>query len=100
MIKVTMESPDYTTIPRHRLKRYVRKSYAGKYFWCEVDEADRRYDVRQGDCDENDLPAAVADEADRRAGTWPAAVEWPIAENKQVNRRDATIHSQYAGGRP
>lgn len=60
--------------------RYVRfRSYvapAGQFQWCEVN-AERR-DIRQGICDESDLPPAVATAARANSETSPGYVEWPL----------------------
>ena len=41
--------------------RFVRQTSAGDYRWCETAIIrGRRFDVRQGTCDRDDLPDAVA----------------------------------------
>lgn len=56
--------------------RYVRASAYGIYFWCEVGD-DRRYDIRQGTVEPQELPEAVKAAADALRGTWPGYVDWP-----------------------
>lgn len=77
-INVKYEANHYNEIPRAHLKRYVRSGYKpNEFIFCEVDERDIHFDVRQGTCDENDLPAAVVEEALARRGYWPVYVDWP-----------------------
>jgi hypothetical protein len=55
--------------------RYVRANGEG-YSWCEVG-ADRRYDLRQGHVEADELPPEVKADADALRGTWPGYALWP-----------------------
>lgn len=77
-IRVTYQAENYNEIPRSRLRRYVRASTSGLFFFCEIDENNNHFDVRQGECTENDLPVSVATAAIELVGQWPAYVEWSI----------------------
>lgn len=60
--------------------RYVKQSANGRFYWIETQYLGKwRYDVREGSCDREDLPAAVAEAAERRhaGGVWPFYVDWP-----------------------
>jgi hypothetical protein len=59
--------------------RYVRTDLNGGFWFCEVVGADRRFDVRQGTVDRDELPDWVAKEAEARSGFYPSYVDWPLA---------------------
>lgn len=62
------------------LKRYVRKSTDGNgYKWCEQSAVTPAYDVAQGTCDADDLPAAVKAACDAYTGAFYAC-EWPLPQ--------------------
>ncbi|QIG75353.1 hypothetical protein EVC29_124 [Rhizobium phage RHph_Y52] len=72
-IEVTSEASNYR--PESVLKRYVRAN-GNRFAWCEVG-ADRRFDLRQGRCDAEDLPPDVIMAAREREGYFPSYVDWP-----------------------
>ena len=79
MIRVRFTSALYGEIAVER--RYVR--FDGDEFrWCECNAPDaksgHRWDIRQGTCDESDLPSEVAVAARRLQYTYPSYVEWPM----------------------
>lgn len=58
--------------------RYVRKaSNQGWYEWCEQSADNLRFDVAQGTCDAEDLPAEIKKQADDYDGIFYAC-EWPL----------------------
>jgi hypothetical protein len=60
-------------------KRYVAKGIGGgPYRWCEVGD-DRRFDIRQGVCDADDLPEDIRQQCDNYTGALYAC-EWPLKE--------------------
>lgn len=76
MIRVTSQSPDYA--PERVRARYVSyRASEGEFFFVEVGD-DRRYDIRQGYVDAQDLPPDIRQAASDRAGFWPPYVEWPL----------------------
>ena len=74
-MKITYQSKNYS--PDKVTKRYVRRSTAsGEYDWCEVGE-DRRFDVRQGTIEPDELPEDIRAAADELFKTSSAYVDWP-----------------------
>ena len=61
------------------VKRYVQNAGRLGYKWIEQDVEHKRFDVRQGIVDANELPADVKAKADEREGFYPSYVEWPHA---------------------
>lgn len=58
--------------------RYVRRSSAtGGYDWCEVGD-DRRYDVRQGTVEPDELPDHIRAEADEAQKKHCHYITWPF----------------------
>lgn len=75
MIKVTFQSNSYTE--QSPVIRHVGPGYNGlNYRWCEQSATDKRYDLRQGTCDREDLPEAIAAICDAYDGAFYAC-EWP-----------------------
>jgi hypothetical protein len=76
MITVTYQSAKYD--PALVEKRYVGKGLGkgSPYRWAEVG-ADRRYDIRQGTCDAEDLPEDLRRKCDMSGG-FLYATEWPL----------------------
>ncbi len=75
-MRTTYQAKDYD--PAKVLKRYVRLDGVTGYFcFCEVGE-DKRYDLRQGIVDSDELPEDVYNAAYERAGIFPSYVEWPL----------------------
>lgn len=64
--------------PEKAVERFVRAQYGGGYFWCERGTLEKRYDVRQGTCDAEDLNPEIREAADRKLGHAFAYVEWPL----------------------
>ena len=87
-MKITYQSKNYA--PEEVTKRYVRRSSAaGGYDFCEVGE-DRRYDVRQGTVEPDELPDSVRNAADELRKTSCAYVDWPFGvETKDLKKADA-----------
>lgn len=76
MIHITFTSVRAT--PDREGKRYVRAVVKGtEYAWCVQDAKDKRYDVQQGTCSADDLPADVRQAADDRQSYIPSYVDWP-----------------------
>lgn len=69
------------SLVKNRYVRYSKWIHEGNTYdewsWCEVGE-NRAYDVRQGHCDESDLPVDVAKAAKESAGKFPSYVDWPL----------------------
>jgi len=64
--------------PEQVRARYVGKwTVDGPFRFCEVGD-DRRYDIRQGTVDADDLPESVRLAAEARAGYIPCYVDWPL----------------------
>lgn len=57
--------------------RYVRRLREDLYAWCESSAADPRYDVAQGTCEADDLPADIRAVCDAYHGSGYAC-EWPL----------------------
>lgn len=58
--------------------RYVRRAIGQDFYkWCEQSAADPRYDVAQGTCEAQDLPADVRAACDAYKGMFYAC-EWPM----------------------
>lgn len=75
-MEVTYQSRSYS--PEKVSKRYVRKSYAvGGYDWCEVGP-DRRYDVRQGTVEGDELPESIRSAADEHYKISSSYIDWPF----------------------
>lgn len=73
-MKVTYQSKKYT--PEAVLKRYVRHTPGGGYDWCEVGK-DRRYDLRQGTVEADELPDALRMAADEHYKISLNYIDWP-----------------------
>ena len=75
MIRVTYA----TNTHGHARTRYVRRDARDKnlYRWCETSSVDSRYDVRQGTCEAEDLPAHIRAKCDAYEGAHYAS-EWPM----------------------
>ena len=59
--------------------RYVRKAIRRPWFeWCETSLADDRYDVAQGTCDAEDLPAHVLKKCLSCPPNGVYACRWPL----------------------
>jgi hypothetical protein len=64
--------------PENVLKRYVRRiCSSGGYYFCEVGE-DRRFDLRQGTVEAEELPEAVRQAADEHYKVSIFYIEWPF----------------------
>lgn len=74
-MNVTYSSRDYA--PDHVRKRYVKHDDGDRFRWCEVGD-DRRYDLRQGSVDADELPPEIAAAARAAAGICPRYVDWPL----------------------
>jgi hypothetical protein len=73
-MKITYQSKNYK--PEAVLKRYVR--WDGDVFlFCEVGKS-RRYDLRQGIIDSDELPEIIRLMAMEKRGCIPSYVEWPL----------------------
>ncbi len=81
MMRVTYQSRAYRS--EDVRARYVRISSDGSRFqWCEVG-TDRWYDMRQGECDESDVPEDVRDKCRALQGqafAYVAMPSWPALE--------------------
>jgi hypothetical protein len=78
-MKITYQSKNYTA--EAILKRYVRKINAeGGYDFCEVGE-DRRFDLRQGTVDADELPDSIRAAADEHYKTSRSYIDWPRTTN-------------------
>lgn len=74
-MKTIFQSSSYA--PELVVARLVRLSPCGSVFcWCELNV--NRYDIRQGECLADELPASVRDAARAAGGMWPSYVDWPI----------------------
>ena len=73
-MKVTYQSTNYA--PEKIMRRYARCGPDG-YEFCEVGK-DRRYDLRRGTVEPNELPEAIRLKADALKGQYFAYVDWPI----------------------
>ena len=59
-------------------RRYVRKDATGDgYSWC-LTSPRTKFDVAQGRCDADDIPANVRALADARRGLAFSYVDWPM----------------------
>lgn len=60
--------------------RFVRKSIYGDFVWCEQNAKDERFDIAQGRCDAEDLPAEIIEKCEKHyaAGQCFYACEWPM----------------------
>lgn len=56
--------------------RYVGKSARGGYRWCIQHATKKHFDVAQGTCDAEDLPADVLEKCDAYDGVHYAC-QWP-----------------------
>jgi hypothetical protein len=64
--------------PGRTLARLVRKAIGAEHYeWCEQNADDPRYDLAQGICDADDLPANVRLQCDAYNGPFYAC-EWPL----------------------
>jgi len=68
-----------TYAPEHVTARYVRRCVSGGYQFCEVG-ADRRYDIRQGVVNADELPDDVRKAADDSCGRTFSWTPWPMLE--------------------
>jgi hypothetical protein len=75
MIRATYTARDYE--PGKVWTRYVRIDQDGLLQFCEVGQ-DRRYDLRQGTCDREDVSEDVYRQALARSGFFPSYVTWPM----------------------
>jgi hypothetical protein len=74
-MKITYQSQKYS--PEIVTARYVRRTCAaGGYDWCEVGQ-DRRYDVRQGTVEADELSDEVRGAADENYKVSMSYVSWP-----------------------
>lgn len=76
-VLVTYAAADFD--PREVADRYVRFDGV-QYRWCECSAlvGGTRWDLRQGTCDESDLPLEVAAQARRLQSTFPSYTAWPL----------------------
>lgn len=75
-MQVTYQSKNYS--PDQVVKRYVRKaSGADNYNWCEVGK-DRRYDLRQGTVEADELTDDIRALADEQYKTSCHYINWPL----------------------
>lgn len=66
-------------------RRYVRKDATGEgYSWC-LTSPRTSFDVAQGRCDADDIPAEIRALADARRGLAFSYVDWPM-ENEHERR--------------
>lgn len=73
---ITYQSKRYA--PELVVERYVRRSSVDdSYTFCEVGE-DRRWNIRRGQVDGDDLPADIRSEADGLRDQVFGYVPWPI----------------------
>lgn len=78
-MKVTYQSKAYA--PEAVTKRYVRRSSAaGGYDWCEVGQ-DRRYDIRQGTVEADELSDAIRTAADEHYKVSMSYIDWPFTNS-------------------
>lgn len=64
--------------------RYVRRHTCQDiYVWCEQDAENPRFDVAQGTCDAEDLPADIKQICDEAPITGFYACEWPLTGEVQ-----------------
>lgn len=78
-MKITYQSKSYA--PDAILKRYVRRSTAaGGYDFCEVGK-DRRYDLRQGTVEPDELPDAIRNAADEHYKVSCSYIDWPFTQS-------------------
>lgn len=78
-VKITYQTPAHKN---DMGDRFVRASFAGAgkpngYRWCIRGALNLRYDIQQGTCDAEDLPAEVRERADNLLGHAFGYVEWP-----------------------
>ena len=75
-MNVTYQSKNYS--PEAVLKRYVKYCpWDGTFEFCEVG-GDRRFDLRQGTVDDNELPDGLPDAAIAHANVSMSYLEWPL----------------------
>ena len=72
---ITYQSDKYA--PEKVKMRYVRFGLNGVYEFCEVG-FDRRYDLRQGEIDEKEIPKDIREQAIALRGQAFSYVEWPL----------------------
>lgn len=78
-MNVVYQSKSYA--PEQVTKRYVRRSSAaGGYDWCEVGQ-DRRYDVRQGTVEPDELADDIRAAADAHYKTSSSYIDWPFSQS-------------------
>jgi len=85
-MKITYQSKSYS--PEKVTKRYVRRSAAGGYSFCEVGD-DRRFDIRQGTVEPDEIPEAVRAAADDLHKTSSAYVDWPVGVSPGETQKNA-----------
>lgn len=73
MLVCTWEANEYH--PSRVVRRYVKQSVSGVWRWQET--GGDGWTLREGNCDEADIPADIAAKCKERRGTWPPYVEWP-----------------------
>ena len=74
-MRITYQSENYA--PEKIVKRYVRFGVNGVYQFCEVG-SDKRYDLRQGEVNEIEIPEDIKEKAIALRGQAFAYVEWPF----------------------
>lgn len=80
-MQTVYQSRDYD--PDKVTDRYVRSDLSGGFWFCEV-AGDRRYDVRQGTVEADELPEYLIKAAKEREGFYPSYVEWPFATTEAL----------------
>lgn len=72
------------------VRKYVRfDSYANKFYYCLVDDSDKRYNKEYGTIKEEHIPPDIVIEAKKRAGPYPSWVEIPTEDFiKPIERID------------
>jgi hypothetical protein len=72
-MRITYTSKHYA--PENVTARYVQ-NVGGVYRFCECNA--KRWDIRQGEVEPSEIPAAVRAAADTQAGYFPSYVVWPL----------------------
>lgn len=73
-MNITYQSPIWK--PELVAARYVRCSASGVFSWAEANA--QNWDIRQGTCTADELPADVRKKALARRGQAFGAVDWPL----------------------
>lgn len=79
-MQTVYQSKDYD--PAKVTDRYVRSDMDGGFWFCEVVGSDRRFDVRQGTVEADELPEYIIKAAKEREGFYPSYVEWSLASTE------------------